>query len=131
VGEYRFNQERMRQALSWIASHPKRFASLTAQRFVLFWFPTWGLAHFRRLPPVLWCITLTSFAGFARLWRRNRVDAWILGGALLVYPLVYYVIQFEPRYRDPILWVTLLLTGYALAAVLPESWRRRLETIAG
>jgi hypothetical protein len=131
VGEYRFNQERMRRALSWIASHPKRFASLTAQRFVLFWFPTRGLAHFRRLPPVLWCITLTSFAGFVRLWRRNRVDAWILGGALLVYPLVYYVIQFEPRYRDPILWVTLLLTGYALAAVLPESWRRRWETIAG
>ena len=50
---------------------------------------------------------------------------------MLVYPLVYYVIQFEPRYRDPIFSVTLLLAGYALAAVLPKSWRRQLEMIAG
>jgi hypothetical protein len=131
VGEYRFNQERMRQALSWIASHPKRFASLTVQRFALFWFPSKGLAQFRRLPPVVWCITLVSFAGLARLWRRNRVGAWLIGGALLVYPLMYYVIQFEPRYRDPIFWVTLLLAGYALTAVLPKSWRRQLEMVAG
>ncbi len=129
VGEYRFNQDRTRQALSWIAGHPKRFASLTARRFALFWFPSQGLAAFRRLPPVVWCITLVSFAGLVRLWRRNRVSAWLLGGALLVYPLVYYVIQFEPRYRDPIFWVTLLLAGYALAAVLPKSWRRQLEMI--
>jgi hypothetical protein len=131
VGEYRFNQERMRQALSWIARHPKRFASLTAQRLALFWFPSKGLAAFRRLPPVVWPITLVSFAGLARLWRRNRVGAWLLGGALVAYPLVYYAIQFEPRYRDPIFWVTLLLAGYALAAALPKSWRRQLELIAG
>jgi len=131
LGEYRFNQRELRRAISWIAAHPKRFAILTGERFAMFWFPSQGLAHYRRLPLVVWGITIASFVGLARLWRRHRVPAWILGGALLAYPLVYYLVQFEPRYRDPILWVSLLLAGYALAAMLPESWRRRLEAAAG
>ena len=131
LGEYRFNQEQLRQALSWIAGHPQRFASLTVKRVALFWFPTQGLGHFRRLPLVVWGLTLTSFVGLARLWGRRRIAAWVLGGALVAYPLVYYVVQFDPRYRDPILWATLLLAGYAVAAVVPQSWQRRMEAADG
>lgn len=121
IGEYQFNQIQLHQALVWIAGHPKRFASLTAQRFFLFWFPIKGLAPFRRYPSFVWVTTLFSFFGLVRLWSRNRQVAWFLGGTLLVYPLVYYTVQFEPRYRDPIMWVSLLLTGYGLAELLQHS----------
>ena len=118
MGEYQFNQMQLHQALVWIAGHPKRFALLTAQRFTLFWFPVRGLAPFRRYPSVVWITTLFSFIGIVRLWQRNRQAAWLLGGAMLVYPVIYYIVQFEPRYRDPILWISLLLAGYGLKEIL-------------
>ena len=118
VGEYQFNQMQLRQALDWIAEHPKHFALLTAQRFVLFWFPVKGLAPFRRFPAVVWATTLISFFGFFHLWNHKRQVAWFLGGTLLVYPLIYYTVQFEPRYRDPITWISLLLAGYGLTELL-------------
>jgi hypothetical protein len=120
MGEYQFNNLQLRQALTWIAGHPKRFAWLTAQRFALFWFPVKGLAPFRRYPPIVWITTLFSFFGLIRLWQRNRRAAWVLGGAVLMYPLIYYVVQFEPRYRDPVLWVSLLLAGYGLTELLRQ-----------
>jgi hypothetical protein len=121
VGEYQFNEMQLHQALVWIAGHPKRFALLTAQRFVLFWFPVKGLAPFRRYPPVVWVTTLFSFFGLARLWNRNRRAAWSLGGAMLVYPLIYYIVQFEPRYRDPIMWISLLLAGFGLTELFTRT----------
>ena len=38
-GEIRFNQERMHEAFAWISENPRAFASLTARRFMRFWFP--------------------------------------------------------------------------------------------
>ncbi len=51
-----------------------------------------------------------------------RILAW----PLLFYPLIYYVMEFEPRYRDPILWITLLFAAYAILPILPASMRRTL-----
>src|ERR1700730_9884684 len=118
MGEYQFNRMQLHQALVWIAGHPKRFASLTAQRFLLFWFPVKGLAPFRRYPSFVWVTTLFSIFGLIRLWTRSRRAVWFLGGAMFVYPLVYYIVQFEPRYRDPIMWISLLLAGYGLTEIL-------------
>jgi hypothetical protein len=120
IGEYQFNKMQLRQALVWIAGHPQRFASLTAQRFALFWFPVKGLAPFRRYPLIAWFTTLFSIFGLIRLCQRNRQATWVLGGAMLVYPLIYYFVQFEPRYRDPILWMSLLLAGYGLTEILRQ-----------
>jgi hypothetical protein len=133
MGEYRFNEMRLHQALVWIAGHPNRFASLTAQRFVLFWFPVKGLAPFRRYPSFVWFTTLFSFFGLVRLWNRNRQAAWFLGGAMLMYPLIHYIVQFEPRYRDPIMWISLLLAGYGLTEILLRVTfcRKLLEPLRG
>jgi|SRR5579872_104018 len=128
IGEYQFYQTQLHQGLDWIAQHPKKFVLLTAQRFLLFWFPVRGLAPFRRFPAAVWVTTLISFFGFVQLWKRKRQAAWFLGGTLLVYPLIYYVVQFEPRYRDPIMWISLLLAGYGLTALLKRtSFFQRLQ----
>lgn len=133
LGEYEFNREKMAAALAWIAQNPRRFASLTAQRIVLFWFPQNGAGPIHRRLWAVWGVTLISFFGLWRLWRRNRVAAWLMGSALLAYPLIYYFAQFEPRYRDPIFWVSLFLAAFALADVLPwpASWRAAPQQAGG
>jgi hypothetical protein len=55
--------------------------------------------------------------------REHRTAAYILGWTLLAYPLVHYVVQFEARYRYPILCATLLPAGYALVRF--KHWLRR------
>jgi hypothetical protein len=49
------------------------------------------------------------------MWKKSRSAAGILALWLLLFPLIYYVIQFDLRYRFPILWVTLLLAGFLIS----------------
>jgi hypothetical protein len=122
-GEIRFNQERLHQALNWISSNPRAFASLTGRRFVKFWFPY--LSSLRYAIPT-GILTTLSFAGLAMLFRSNsqnkRRAAWMLASTLLLYPLVHYIVQFEARYRYPIFWATFLPAAYAMLEFL--DWLR-------
>jgi hypothetical protein len=124
LGEVRFDRQQLGQAVAWIAAHPRRFAWLTAQRIALFWFPGKGASTLRQSAWRVWILTLLSVAGIVRLWRRNGAATRILVWPLLFYPLIYYVMEFEPRYRDPILWITLLLAAYATLDILPARLRR-------
>ena len=124
VGEYRFDRQEFRQAAAWIAAHPRKFGWLTAQRVALFWFPGKGASALRQSSWPVWILTLLSVAGIVRMWRRNRAAMRILAWPLLFYPLIYYVMEFEPRYRDPILWITLLLAAYATLQIFPARLRR-------
>jgi hypothetical protein len=119
-GEIRFNQERLRQALSWITSNPRAFASLTGRRFLKFWFPYLGSLRYAIPTGIL---TILSFAGLAVLFRKNRRAAWMLASTLLLYPLVHYFVQFEARYRYPIFWATFLPAAYAMLEFI--YWLRR------
>lgn len=114
-GEIEFNRERLRMALAWISSNPRAFASLTARRFVKFWFPYLGSLRYAVPTGIL---TVLSFAGLALMfWKdpgKDRQAAWILVAPVLLYPLVHYVVQFEARYRYPIFWATFLPAAYAI-----------------
>ena len=115
AGELQFNRAKFREALSWIASHRAAFLKLTVRRFRLFWFPevdrAWeGMAA--------WIVTLLSLVGLWRMAGENRAAAALLLAAWLLFPLVYYVIQFDARYRYPIYWTSLLPAGYALTEIL-------------
>jgi hypothetical protein len=123
-GEIRFNQERLHQALNWISSNPRAFASLTGRRFLKFWFPYLGSLRYAIPTGIL---TILSFAGLAMLFRssfqNNRRAAWMLASTLLFYPLVHYFVQFEARYRYPIFWATFLPAAYATLEFI--YWLRR------
>ena len=99
------------RALNWITANPTRFAELTAQRMLLFWFPPFGKGS-DNYP--LWAFTLLGFAGLALCAKQHPITAALLGSALLLYPLIYYCIQHFTRYRYPILWISSLLAAYAL-----------------
>jgi hypothetical protein len=119
-GEIRFNRERLHLAFAWISSNPRAFVSLTARRFLKFWFPY--LAGYRYgIPSGI--LTVFSFAGLAVMFRKNRSAAWLLASTLLLYPLINYFVQFEARYRYPIFWATFLPAAYAVTEF--AHWLRR------
>jgi hypothetical protein len=119
-GEIRFNQEMMHRALAWISSNPRAFLSLTARRFLRFWFPALGSLRYG-IP--MGILTILSFAGIAWMYREHRRAALLLASTLFVYPLVHYLVQFEARYRYPIFWATLLPTSYAILKII--RWMRK------
>jgi len=119
-GEIQFNREQLRQALAWISSNPRAFASLTGRRFLKFWFPYLGSLRYAIPTGIL---TILSFAGLAILFRKNPRAASMLASTLLLYPLVHYFVQFEGRYRYPIFWATFLPAAYAVCET--ARWLRK------
>lgn len=113
TGEVQFYHAKMRQALAWVESHRAAFLRLTAQRFRLFWFPE---ADHLWEAVLVWIITALSIPGLWVIAQKNRCAACVIGATWLLFPLVYYVVPFEPRYRYPIYWTSLLASGCALAA---------------
>jgi hypothetical protein len=115
LGEPAYDRLRRDQALAWMRSHPRRLLQLTLVRIAQFWFPVPSPP--RRATYLIWIITLLSIPGFLlMLYRRLPVVA-VLGGIFLLYPLLYYAVVSEERYRLPILWLSCLTAGYLLTAI--------------
>lgn len=123
MGEVAYNRQQMHDVLGWIRSNPGRFAHLSFDRFLLFWFPP-----VRRQTDSypLWAISALGFAGAILAFRANRMAGWLLGAALVSYSLPYYFVQHLLRYRYPILWISFLLAAYAL----DRGWSYSRSTLA-
>jgi len=109
LGEAGYMQQERREALSWIAEHPGRFAELTGTRFLYFW-----LGPLHRSAAALWITLLTVLAAVG-LWRSFPTMAAPQRAALLIplltFPAVYYLLAYMVRYRIPIEWILFLLAG--------------------
>jgi hypothetical protein len=115
LGEVEYNRTKLREAVNWITHNPKEFAVLTARRFRVFWFPPRGLNSNNgivRQTTLLHLFTLFSIPGLFLMWRNSRSAAYIVLLWLVLFPPIYYVVQFMNRYRYPILWGTFLAGGY-------------------
>jgi hypothetical protein len=112
IGEVAYNRQLMHSALVWIADNPARFLRLTAIRAIYFWSaPT---EHPETLAASA-LLTIFALAGFAAMAREGSVERTALFATVwLVYPLLYYVVQFSPRYRVPIDWSITLPAGLFL-----------------
>ena len=118
LGEADYNQLRLREAVAWIKLHSRRFVRLSLYRFIAWWMPTeTGTLQFteyagkdRRLErSVIYLMTLLSVAGLVMLLRRDFKIAALCASCLAVFPLIYYFVQFQDRYRYPVMWLTFLL----------------------
>jgi hypothetical protein len=132
MGEARYNQERLRRAFVWMTRHPGHTAALVAKRTLAFWFPTndrWPeyLRIRKRRLFFFWALTLASFGGALWSLKRRIPGGPILLTLLALFPLVYYVVQFDHRYRYPILWVTWLEAAY-FCVILTERARAALSS---
>lgn len=111
MGEAAYMQRAGREALRWISGHPATFTGLTAERIVLWWFgPLYD-------PPMAVAVTMLTLLALVGAWRTWPLLAVPVRAALLVpalcYPLVYYVVAYMPRYREPLDWLFLLGAGAA------------------
>jgi len=101
MGEPRYFGRLQSEAIEWIRTNPRRFLQLAGARIVLWWTSTWLIA----------AVNLLCLAG---IWlsRVNPLGRAAAAG-LALYPVPYYVIQFDPRYVWPVLWLSALMAGYA------------------
>jgi hypothetical protein len=105
--------------VQWVLSHPARFATLTLERIAYFWFPLEFTDKPTLVSGVLMTMaTLLSF--LAVRWRKSLGFAILVAG-LLSYPLTYYLVQLEQRYRYPVFWMTVLLAAIGVDLVL-DRW---------
>jgi hypothetical protein len=115
LGEVRYNELKLREALSWIRVHPGRFAKLSIERFVAFWMPVNSFSILEENRGrwlefgTTYLMTILSGIGLVALYRRDVKSALVLASCLAAFPPVYYVVQSSIRYRYPIMWVTFLL----------------------
>jgi predicted lipoprotein with Yx(FWY)xxD motif len=106
LGEVNYDQVRRHDAEEWMRTHPIPLLRLTLARVRDFWFPIADKHVFQSA--VIWICTVLSIPGLILMVRkRNDVTAFV-GFVLLIYPLMYYVVVSDVRYRLPVLWLSLL-----------------------
>jgi len=113
VGEPVYFARMQSEAVDWIRRHPAHFLQLTMARIWMWWASSWLVAG----------ISLLAFAG---LWinRRTRVGKAAFAG-LLIFPIPYYLIQFNPRYTYPLLWLAALMAGDVCLRLVRRFTRRK------
>ena len=109
LGEMEYMRQAKREAFEWIATHRAVFVRLTALRFIHFWF---GPLHRPLTALGVSALTILALLGARRYWPSMTVPqrAAVLI-PLAMFPLIYYLVGFEFRYRMPVNWIVLLLAG--------------------
>ena len=115
-GEVAYNRRRLHEALEWIRSDPHRFAQLTLGRVVYFWFTPYTSQPWKNL--VLTPLSAMAFYGLWVMVRRRQPLGFLLLGMWMAFPLVYYLVQTDTRYRYPIEWTFVLLGVFGLHAAI-------------
>jgi hypothetical protein len=112
MGEVAYDRMRTASTSAWIQSHPGPFLRLSAARLRNFWFPPLNEGGFHSV--VIWIATLLSIPGLVLMARHRQPILLFILTPLCLYPLMYYLVVSDVRYRYPILWLSLLPAGYGL-----------------
>jgi hypothetical protein len=127
LGEVQHDHKRTADAITWIRSHPRRFRVLTLERVWQFWFP---VVHPKGHPYsacAIWLGTALSIPGLIiMMYRREPATVFVLT-VLLIYPLMYYVVFSDTRFRYPVLWLSLLPAGYFVWQLMPHGLKISLD----
>jgi 4-amino-4-deoxy-L-arabinose transferase-like glycosyltransferase len=108
LGESAYFRLRFEAGRDWVRAHPAQFLHLTAERIWFFWFPR--LNHWLKT----WlagALSILGILGLFRMIRAGLLGAKLLGVVWILYPLPYYFVQVDPRYRYPVHATALLLAG--------------------
>ena len=104
--EVEYNNVQMAAAKEWISQHPGSFLQLTWKHFELFWL--FGIRSISLLP--------FSLLGLWWVWKHDKPSSFLLAAIFVVHPLIYYFVQFDPRYRHPLDWAIIL------TAMIGSAW---------
>ena len=128
MGEVGYMVEKRREALSFIAEHPRSFALLSLKRVVYFWVGTPHIARlfgffgrFAEAKRAFFILSsLFAFWGLYLALHERQTEAFLFASLLFVYPVVYYVTHPAERYRHPIEPEMVLLAVYAVRGTIPR-----------
>lgn len=113
IGEVEYMRRARTDAIQWIRENPGTFVLSTGLRVVSFWF---GPLHTPAQAAGLSLLTVLALLG---AWRvlplLNNPQRAALLLPLATFPLVYYFVNFMPRYRVPLDWILLLFAGAAVS----------------
>jgi hypothetical protein len=112
MGEVAYDRKRIDDTKLWIRANPARFAELTKTRFVEFWFPP--LDENVVATYTIWIATALALPGLVLMALRRQSMAWYIVAVLVLYPMLYYIVVSDVRYRYPVLWLTLLAAGFCI-----------------
>jgi 4-amino-4-deoxy-L-arabinose transferase-like glycosyltransferase len=123
MGEIAYIAEKKREAIQFIARHPRTFLKLTVLRFLMWWTgEEWKIHGTSRLAP--WGTagqifgfgmeSALAFMGLALAARTGNRHALLYAIFLVCYPLAYYVTFPELRFRHPLEPIMTVLCVYAL-----------------
>jgi hypothetical protein len=121
MGEIAYVKARQAQAFQFVKDSPREFLELTAKRVSYFW----DGSAMNFLTPIPWYWAPSSFIFLSFLVlpallvaHRRNLHAWqMFFGAILLYPVPYYLTFSQVRYRHAIEPLLLLLIAYAGIAV--------------
>jgi len=127
LGEIVYMEAKQRDAIRYIASHPKHETELIWSRFVATW--SGGTPHpipefmhtqalwFRYVLLFNLCVAVGAVAGIAVLCRKRSSYLVPIAIFPIVLPWAYYLTLAYPRYRLPVDPAVVLLTAIALHSI--------------
>lgn len=132
LGEVAYDRLRVANAKQWAVSNPVPFTRLTAKRFWEFWFPPAELYPYSAA--AIWIVTALSIPGLIIMGIRREPILFFMVTVSVVYPLLYYLVVTDMRYRYPILWLSCIAAGYACTGfgtflVTHRRTRQRIEAV--
>jgi len=71
-----------------------------------------------------------SLPGVVLMVRRREAVAVYILTVSVIYPLMYYIVVSDMRYRYPVLWLSLLPAGYLVREVWAEIRRGSKKSAA-
>lgn len=139
MGEIQYDRSRIAETKAWIRANPASFLKLTTTRIIEFWFPArevipldyeyasnFGVPHYaqrvarqqNRIIYAIWVVTFLSIPGLVLMMSRREPLVLFILAVMVIYPLMYYVVVSDIRYRFPVLWLSLLPVGYFIRELL-------------
>jgi 4-amino-4-deoxy-L-arabinose transferase-like glycosyltransferase len=128
MGELPYVASKKQLVIDFVKQYPREFASLCATRVEAFWTGT-ALDYEPRLtepwqPWVYWPLSALMLAGLIVLVA-GRVDGgWLYIWLIFLYPITYYFVYVQARYRHAIEPEMLLLSTYFVYSALQELRKR-------
>ncbi len=109
LGEAAYMRDARNRAVGWIRSNPAEFVALTAARVWHVWFGP-PARPLEALPVA--GLTVLAIIGLTRaLPRLDAPERAAILIPLAVYPLVYYLVGYIPRYTFPVTVLLFMLAG--------------------
>jgi hypothetical protein len=143
LGEIAYMQQKKREAIAYMLSHPTREAQLITYRAISIWsggtpypledFLGTPSLRFRTILAFNLIAALGTLCGIIILFRERSPFAVPIAALPLIYPWAYYLTLALPRYRLPIDSIVMLLLAISiqrLAQKLPRAKSPAAETKA-